>query len=144
MKDESRRIIVGSGKVLVARKPFKVFTWLHRGYYRVGDDIMANFKAQTLDNKPVQGTGEVTLYQIAYDEKGEPKEKKVQSWKVDTTDEGLAEQQFKASAEGQYRLSYQLTDSKKHVIEGAYIFTIIGDGFDGENYQVRERGADSG
>ena len=37
VRDESRRTIVGTGKVLVARKPFKVFTWVDRGYYRVGD-----------------------------------------------------------------------------------------------------------
>ena len=36
-RDESRRTIVGTGKVLVARKPFKVFAWVDRGYYRVGD-----------------------------------------------------------------------------------------------------------
>ncbi len=53
--DESRRTIIGSGKVLVARKPFKVYAWLDRGYYNVGDVIKANFSAQTLDNKPVKG-----------------------------------------------------------------------------------------
>lgn len=134
VKDESRRIIVGTGKVLVARKPFKVFTWLQRGYYRVGDTIQANFKAQTLDNKPVEGQGELSLLKISY-VKGEPKEMPVQTWKVDTTDEGLAQHKIKASAKGQYRLSYKLTDSKKHTIEGGYIFTIIGDGFDGEDYK---------
>ena len=35
--DESRRTIVGTGNVLVARKPFQVFAWVDRGYYRVGD-----------------------------------------------------------------------------------------------------------
>ena len=37
--DQSRRTIVGTGNVLVARKPFKVFTWVDRGYYRVGDTM---------------------------------------------------------------------------------------------------------
>lgn len=134
VKDESRRIITGTGKVLVARKPFKVFSWLHRGYYRVGDTLEANFKAQTLDNKPVEGKGELSLLKISY-VKGEPKETPVQTWKLDTTDEGLAQQKIKATAKGQYRLSYKLIDSKKHEIEGGYIFTIIGDGFDGENYK---------
>src|SRR5262249_2979311 len=32
--DESRRTIVGTGNVLVARKPFKVFAWVDRGHYR--------------------------------------------------------------------------------------------------------------
>ena len=47
--DESRRTIVGTGNVLVARKPFKVFAWVDRGHYRAGDTIKASFTAQTLD-----------------------------------------------------------------------------------------------
>ena len=39
--DESRRTIVGSGEVLVARKPFKVYAWVDRGHYRAGDTIKA-------------------------------------------------------------------------------------------------------
>ena len=35
--DQSRRTIVGTGTVLVARKPFKVYAWVDRGHYRVGD-----------------------------------------------------------------------------------------------------------
>lgn len=134
VQDESRRIIVGQGKVLVARKPFKVFTWVDRGYYRVGDIVQAQFKAQTLDQKPVQGKGEVTLFKISYKD-GEPVEKAVQSWKVDTTDEGLAAQKMKATEAGQYRVSYKLTDAKDHTIEGAYIFTIVGQGFDGKEFK---------
>ncbi len=34
--DQSRRTIVGNGTVLVARKPFNVYTWVDRGHYRVG------------------------------------------------------------------------------------------------------------
>ena len=55
--DASRRIIVGQGTVLVARKPFKVYAWVDRGHYQVGDTVQADFSAQTLDNKPVQGKG---------------------------------------------------------------------------------------
>ena len=40
--DESRRTIVGTGDVLVARKPFQVFAWVDRGYYRAGDTIKAS------------------------------------------------------------------------------------------------------
>ena len=43
--DQSRRTIVGTGSVLVAREPFKVFAWTDRGYYRVGDTIRASFQA---------------------------------------------------------------------------------------------------
>ena len=33
--------------------------------------------------------------------------------------------QVKASEPGQYRLSYKVTDAKKHTIEGGYLFTIV-------------------
>src|SRR5438132_3436808 len=72
--DESRRTIVGTGNVLVARKPFQVFAWLDRGHYRTGDTVKASFRAQTLDQKPVEGKGELTLYQITYNDKNEPVE----------------------------------------------------------------------
>ena len=64
--DQSRRTIVGTGDVLVARKPFQVFAWVDRGYYRVGDTIKANFAARTLDGKPVEGTGKLRLLKITY------------------------------------------------------------------------------
>ena len=53
--DASRRTIVGQGNVLVAREPFKVFTWTDRGHYLVGDTIHASFNARTLDGKGVEG-----------------------------------------------------------------------------------------
>ena len=132
--DQSRRTIVGSGSVLVARKPFTVYTWVDRGYYRVGDTITGHFSAQTLDNKPVQGTGKLTLLRIGYED-GKPIETPVQTWDIDTNVEGKARQQLKAARSGQYRLSYKLTDSKEHTIEGGYLFTVIGEGFDGSQFR---------
>ena len=58
VRDQSRRTIVGQGEVLVARKPFKVYAWVDRGYYRVGDTIRADFQSPNLDQQPVQGTGD--------------------------------------------------------------------------------------
>ncbi|MBM4072921.1 MAG: alpha-2-macroglobulin [Planctomycetes bacterium] len=136
--DESRRTIVGTGKVLVSRKPFQVYSWLNRGHYRVGDTVDASFRAQTLDQKPVTGKGELTLYRISYNDKNEPVEKAEQTWKLDTNVEGTAEQQFKAARAGQYRLSYRLTDSKKNTIEGGYLFLIRGEGFAGKDFRFND------
>ena len=136
--DDSRRTIVGNGNVLVAREPFKVFSWLDRGYYRVGGVIRASFKAQTLDNKPVQGKGKLTIYQITYDKDNKPVETAVREWPLDTDDEGRASLQMKASRKGQYRVAYELTDAKKHTIEGGTVFTIIGEGFDGAEFRFND------
>jgi uncharacterized protein YfaS (alpha-2-macroglobulin family) len=137
--DASRRTIVGSGNVLVARKPFSVYAWVNRGYYRVGDTVHADFSARTLDGKPVEGKGELTLLKITYekDKNGQlkPVETPVQTWKVDTNVEGTATQQMTASQAGQYRISYKLSDTQQHTIEGGYLFTVIGEGVDGSQFR---------
>ena len=97
--DASRRTIVGSGNVLVARQPFSVHAWVDRGYFRVGDTIRAGLAARRLDGKPVEGRGELTLLKITY-AKGKPVETPVQNWKLDTNAEGQAQQQLTASAGG--------------------------------------------
>ena len=138
VRDQSRRTIVGTGKVLVAREPFKVYTWVDRGYYDVGDTIHANFLAQTLDARDVAGKGELKLFKITYDEKKEPIETEVQAWAVEMKGEGSVSQTMKATAAGQYRLSLKLTDEAGHTQEGAYIFTIRGQGFDGSEYRFND------
>jgi hypothetical protein len=132
--DESRRTIVGTGDVLVARKPFSVYAWVDRGYYRVGDTVQVGLSARTIDGKPVQGKGELALLKISY-EKDKPVETPVQTWQIDTNEEGQAHEQLTAGQAGQYRLSYKITDAEKHTIEGGYIFTIIGEGIDAAQFR---------
>ncbi len=105
--DASRRTIVGTGMVLVARKPFQVHAWLDRGYYRVGDAIAAHFTARTLDGRPVVGKGKLRLLKITYKD-GKPIETPVQTWPLDTDANGTARQQMIAAQAGQYRLSYRV------------------------------------
>jgi len=47
--------IVGAGNVLVARDPFKVFVWLDRGHYNVGDTIRA--KGASFTARVIGGNG---------------------------------------------------------------------------------------
>lgn len=136
--DQSRRTIVGSGQVLVARKPFRVFAWVDRGHYRVGDTVEAEFSAHTLADKPVQGKGKLRLLSIRYDADGKPTETPVQEWDLDTNAEGRARQQLQASAAGQFRLSYELTDAAGHVEEGGYVFTVVGERFDGAQFRFAQ------
>jgi uncharacterized protein YfaS (alpha-2-macroglobulin family) len=136
--DESRRTIVGTGEVLVARRPFQVFAWVDRGFYRAGDTVKADFAALTLDRKPVEGTGELTLYRVSYGKDSKPVEKAVQTWKLDTNAEGRLTHQLKAAEAGQFRLSYRLTDAKKHTIEGGYVFVVRGADFTGKDYRFND------
>jgi hypothetical protein len=132
--DQSRRTITGSGTVLAARKPFNVTLWLDRGYCHVGDVIQCHAAAHTLDGRPVQGKGTLRLLQIRY-QSGRPVETPLQVWDVDTDAQGSVTQQLRASQAGQYRLAYRLVDAKGHAIEGGYLFTVIGSGFDGSQFR---------
>ncbi|MFO0918524.1 MAG: MG2 domain-containing protein [Planctomycetaceae bacterium] len=136
--DESRRTIVGEGKVLVARRPFKVFAWVDKGHYRVGETIHAQFQAYTLDQKPVAGQGVLKLFRITYNDQAEPQETAAGSWDLETDAQGTASQQIAASQAGQYRLSYTLTDDKGHAIEGGYLFVVTGQGFDGREFRFND------
>ncbi|MFV0444001.1 MAG: alpha-2-macroglobulin family protein, partial [Planctomycetaceae bacterium] len=160
--DASRRTIVGTGEVLVARQPFKVFVWTTRGHYRVGDTIHAHFQARTLDGKGVAGKGKLKLLRITYDNNGNPVENVAQEWDLDPNADGAAAQEIKASEPGQYRLSYVVESPEKKdetkssgvaaegdrsglstldsplSIEGGYLFVIRGDGFDGSEFQFND------
>jgi len=136
--DESRRTIVGSGNVLVARKPYKVYAWVNNGYYREGDTVRAEFSARRLDQKPVEGKAEIKLLRISYAPDGTPSEKVVEEWESKTDIEGKASLQIKAAEPGQYRLSCTVLDAKDHKEEGAYIFTVAGEGFKGEGFRFNE------
>lgn len=133
--DASRRTIVGTGKVLVARQPFRVFTWVDRGYYRVGDTITSHFQAQSLPSKPVVGPGEMTLFKISYDDQRNPIEIPVRTWNLHTDQQGHARQTLRASQPGQYRLACRVTDVGNNTIEGGYVFTVTGQGFDGRDFR---------
>ncbi len=138
VRDQSRRTIVGNGSVLATRKPFTVFSWVDRGYYHAGDTIQASFNAKTLDDRPVPGQGKLRLLKVTYNRDNEPVERVVQTWNLNTDVKGFATQQIKAKEKGQYRISYEVNDGSGHVVEGGYIFTIIGDGFDGGDFRFSD------
>lgn len=133
--DESRRTIVGTGSVIAAREPYRVYVWLDRGYYNAGDTIEAGFSARTPDGRPVSGNGQLVLYRITYNDAMEPQENAVEEWSIELGDTGRGDQQMTAAKPGQYRLSLTLTDSEGHEQEGGYIFTVRDARFDGESYR---------
>ncbi len=138
--DASRRTIVATGEVLVAREPFRVYVWARRGYYRSGDTVELDMAARTLDGQPVKGDGVVRLLKIMYEE-GKPVETEVAKWTVPTDDEGRATLQLKATEPGQYRVAYEVTakangpDAPPKKIDGGQMLTVRGEGFDGTGFR---------
>lgn len=136
--DESRRTINGSGKVIVARKPFRVFAWVNRGHFQTGDTIEAFFQSQTPDGKPVSGAGDAVIYKISYDKAGKPIEQPVDKAMLRADEQGKASYKFKPLAAGQYRVSLTLADEKGHKEEGGYLFNVYGKDFDGKSLKFND------
>ncbi|MFN0129257.1 MAG: alpha-2-macroglobulin family protein [Verrucomicrobiales bacterium] len=136
--DESRRTILGSGQVLVARRPFSVTTWADRGHYEVGNPIEIGVRAMTLDQKGVKGTGRAVLLKLGYNEKGEPQEKDVAGQDITTDEDGMAKVKFSATEAGQYRLSAKVKDAKGREQEGGVLFVIRGGANDGRDYRFAQ------
>ncbi|WP_051326947.1 alpha-2-macroglobulin family protein [Desulfatibacillum aliphaticivorans] len=131
--DKSRRTIVGKGSVIAARNPFKVYAWVNKGHYFVGDVVKADFSAQTPDGKPVSGAGKAVLYKIAR-KNGKPSERAVREWDLKVENDGRAKLKMDASKAGQYRIALSVTDAKGRTQEGGYVFCVMGDKDTGRNF----------
>jgi uncharacterized protein YfaS (alpha-2-macroglobulin family) len=136
--DASRRTIVGTGRVLVARRPFFVSTWVDRGHSKVGDTLHASLAALTLDRRAVHGKGTLRLLRVHYDAQAQPVETALQEWPLETNAQGQAEQAIKATEAGQYRLSATIGDADGHEVEGGYLLTVRGEGFDGHELRFND------
>ena len=136
--DLSRRTVVGTGTVQVARDPFKVYTWVDRGHYRSGDTISVSVRALTPDRRPVRGNGTLTLLAVRFDDQGNPLETPLERWELQLDDEGQTQLSIKAGAPGQYRLAAKIDDGAGHVQEGGYLLTITGDHFAGSGFRFND------
>ena len=124
--DSSRRMIVGNGTVLAARRPFEVYVWMDRGYYRSGEDGSVRLAAKTLDGSQVSAQGKIKVLRVTYAD-GKPVEKEVANFDAKTNDEGEVTQRVKWDKAGQYRISALLKDEGGHEIEGVAFVTVRGE-----------------
>ncbi len=136
--DASRRTIVGTGSVVVARRPFSVHLWASRGYARVGEPIDIEIMARSPDGKGVAGKGNVKIYKITYSADGTPQETELQSWELATDENGQARQTIKATEPGQFRVACVVTSADGDAIEGGQILNFIGDDFDSANFRYND------
>lgn len=133
--DESRRTISGSGSVIAAREPFKVFVAMDRGYYEVGGAMEVQMHTLTPDGKGIAGKGKLHLFAVTYDKEGKPSEREVFSADVETDAAGHAMQKLSASEAGQFRIACTITDAKGRNAEGAQLLVVRGAGFDGRQFR---------
>ncbi|MEQ9412005.1 MAG: MG2 domain-containing protein [Fuerstiella sp.] len=135
--DQSRRTIIGTGSVLVAREPFRVFVWPDRGHYQTGDTVTVGAQARTPDGRPVSGSGKAVLYAVRYED-GKATEQEVESWDLTTGDDGRASVKMVVKTAGQFRIAVTVTDDEQHTAEGGYVFFVRGPDEDGRGYRFND------
>jgi len=137
--DASRREERGSGRVVVARKPFEVVVAADRGWGRPGSDVNASIAAATLTGKVIAGAeGSLRLLRLETGKGGHIDEKEVAIWQIKTGAEGEVKQRFQAPAAGQYRLAAKLSFKGGPAVEGAIIFDVFGSGKPDANWHFGE------
>lgn len=136
--DQSRRTIVGQGNIMVTSHPFKIFTWLDKGYYHNGDLIHVSFQARTANGQGVKGKGKLTLFEINYDKAFKPSEKKIETFDIDVDETGFVTYKLNAPKSGQYRLKFELKNESGDTEEGGILLNVYGDDFNEKNLRFND------
>ena len=132
--DASRRLVQGSGKVLVVKEPFKVTTWAHRGFYLPQSQIDYTVSARRADGKPVSGRGQVTVSRVrlvkdpADPEKRLPQETPLLSEEMTVGADGEGKISFTLPEPGLYRFVCAVDDGGGNRAEGGSLITVTGPG----------------
>ena len=72
VKDSSNRVVSGSGSVIAAVKPFRVFIYSPWGFAKTGERRQLEIKACTPDGQNVSGTGVLRIFRRALNADGVP------------------------------------------------------------------------
>ena len=136
--DASRRTIVGQGNILVTSHPFKIFTWLDKGYYNAGELVQASFQSRTANGIGVKGSGKLTLLEVSYDKDLKSSEKSVQTFEINVNETGLAQFKFNAPKADQYRLKFVLKNESGESEEGGILFNVYGDELQKKNLRFND------
>ena len=147
--DQSRRVIEGSGSLIVTHTSFYLYLHTPQYLYDVKDKVTVKVKAETPNGEPVQTAAKMTLYKLTpiYEEVqvGDRKEKRFKDYArekfwtddkpVKTYKAGSAEYVFQPDMEGCFEIEAEASDEvmDKKVL-GSTRFHVASDRCKGANY----------
>ncbi|RMF45257.1 MAG: hypothetical protein D6753_00630 [Planctomycetota bacterium] len=127
VQDASRRTITATGTVIAAAKPFEVYAWTDRGFYRQGDQGTIHAMVRRADGQAVSASGRLDILRITYDASGMPSERSVYQAEVATDRDGALVHRVQFPTAGQFRARFRMRDAAGHEVEGGHIFLVRGD-----------------
>ncbi len=124
--DVSLHTVVAKRTFITTGKPFKVYCWLDKGYYRTDNYAVLNVRAVTADGRNVAGTGMVKVLRITTGKKGIVEETIEKEAKI-TLDENGGILKFRAGEAGQYRVICDVADAGNNTIRGKCLLRVFGE-----------------
>jgi alpha-2-macroglobulin len=124
--DSSRRAVNGSGEVKALRNAFFAFVDNKRGYYREGDGLSLEVRAEDAEGRPVATKGRLEFHRVTFtherDETGLPQitehKELVESHELGTDEHGRAFWREKITDAGTYDAVYVTQDPWGNEIRG--------------------------
>jgi hypothetical protein len=124
--DASLNTVAVKKTFITAGKPFKVYCWLDKGYYRTDNYAALNVRAVTADGKNVSGAGIVKIFKVATDKKGIAEETIEKEAKI-TLDENGGALKFRVGEPGQYRVICDVSDAGNNTIRSKCLLRVFGE-----------------
>ena len=124
--DLSLNTVIAKKSFITSGKPFKVYCWLDKGYYRTDNYAVLNVRAVTADGKNVSGAGTLKLVKITTDKKGVAEETVAKEAKI-TLDENGGTLKFRVGDSGQYRIICDVSDAANNTIRGKCLLRVFGE-----------------
>ncbi len=105
VSDATRRTVKGSGSVLAAAAPYRAELEMNKGFYRVGEDAVADIRLFDAARRPASGLAGIALFAIAYDADRKAVETRLRDWTgLKIGEKGLLKHSFRFNNPGVYRL----------------------------------------
>jgi len=140
VRDASRRVITGEGAVRVTRQAYFATVHLQRGWYRPGEEIVAQVRCTTPDGQPVQVDGVVTLSEVRYDGPGNARfdQEEVDRWRASTDERGVLDLRLRYERSGQVVIAFEAPDQWGGSVKGYGLAWVCGEDFDGKLYRFND------
>jgi alpha-2-macroglobulin len=134
VKDASRRVIEGSGNIIVPRHEFNVFIKNERGYITPNENSKFTFSALTPDNQSKNISGEIRVFKLIPSKD----EKKYDSILVKKDSIGISKNKndysMKFKESGKYKIEFETQDIDKEKVFSELYFYVADAKFSGKTY----------
>ncbi len=132
VRDQSRRTITGTGKLIATREPFALSLWTDRGWYNTGDRVGLHIHASIPSGSGVEAKGEAILSRLTYDADGKTHIETIASQPVATEKNGDATVFFTITTAGQYSISVKLRTADSVDVAAETMLTVRGEAKEGQ------------